>query len=51
MAKVKFQCNHCGISTYWYRSAIHELSYQKIDDKIYCDDCINKIGHKAVDSD
>ena len=50
MAKIKFQCNHCGIAIYWYRSAIHEISFQEVDKKVYCDDCIKKIGHIAVNS-
>ena len=51
MAKVKFECNLCGTFVMWYKSAIHEISFQRIDGKVYCDDCINKIGHIAVDTD
>ena len=47
MSKVK--CGDCGKTAEWYKSAIHEIAYEKIDKKVYCDECIKKIGHKAVD--
>ena len=49
MAKEKIICNHCGKKIKWYRSMICETEFITIDEKDYCGDCMNKLGHEAVD--
>ena len=44
MSKQKFTCNHCGDEVEWYDSVIHEVGYNIIEDKFYCDDCLKKIA-------
>jgi len=49
MTKEDLYCNHCGKHTKWYKRMINEVGIIEIDKKLYCEECINKIGHIALD--
>ena len=44
MAKEKMKCTHCGDVCLWYPCHINETDMYKIEDKIYCGECIKKIA-------
>jgi len=48
--KQDISCRHCGKITKWYISMINEIGYQEFEGKIYCDECLNRIGHFALDN-
>ncbi len=50
MSKVKIKCNHCGLIIEWYLSMIDEIGFTKVDDKLYCDTCLNRLAHVGVDA-
>lgn len=49
MSKVRITCNHCGEYVLWYMRSMQEAGMIKIDNKIYCENCINTISHVGVD--
>ena len=49
MAKITFKCNHCGLEIEWYKTCLHELAMNEIDNKIYCDVCLKMLAHKGID--
>ena len=42
MTKIKVTCNHCGDICEWYESWMHETSFEKLDEKWYCEECRQK---------
>jgi len=54
MTKQEIICSHCGCSTIWYLSCLHEISFKEVTindiTKIYCHGCIYEIAKYHLES-
>jgi len=50
MVKTNLVCNHCEEIIKWYESCIDEVGLCRVDDKLYCVECLKKLAHRGVDA-